>query len=510
MTRVLAVWCPDWPVVAAGSDAQTAAVVVANGRVVACTAAARDVGVRRGQKLRDAQRRCAHLIVHDEDADAEGRAFEQVIGVVEALCPRVEVIRPGLIAVPARGPSRYYGSEQAAAGTIREAVVAAGFECAVGVAEGTFAATLAARVTPAGAVVPAGESAEFLSPQPVSVLNRPELAGVLTRLGIRTLGDLAALPVKDVTARFGSDGEVSHRLASGREARPPATRRPVEDLSVSCEFDPPLNAEPVVFAAKSLADELHENLAMRGLMCVRVEVDVTLSDGSNRTRLWRHDGMLSSTALAERVRWQLDAPRGRRSGAPPAGHGFGGGVAKLRLVPDQIVLDGGRQLTLWGASDVDGKVERAASRLQSMLGYSGVTRPTLAGGRGPGERIVKVPWGDRRDPALPVDRPWPGQVPTPAPAVVPAVARVAEVVDGDGVPVTVSGRCVVSGAPAAVVVDGEELAVTGWTGPWPARELWWAAARARRVARFQVTTDDGRALLLVVDRGRWFVEATYD
>jgi protein ImuB len=507
MTRVIALWCPDWPVVAAGADPRTPAIVVSNGRVTACTAAAREVGVRRGQKLRDAQRRCADLEVHDDDLDAQARLFEQVIAVVEALCPRVEVIRPGLLAVPARGPARYYRSEQAAADTVRDVVEAEGFECAAGVADGSFAAALAARVLPAGIVVPPGETARFLAPHPVSVLDRPELAGVLVRLGIRTLGDLAALPAPDVLARFGADGALAHRLARGLQARPPATRPPGEDLAAAMSFDPPLDAEPVVFAAKSLADQLHENLGSRGLACVRVEVEVTTSDGRSWTRLWRHDGLLSSPALAERVRWQLDAWRATpRKGSPGP---LGGGVVRLRLAPDQVVVDSGRQLSLWGSRVASDAVERAAGRIQVMLGHAAVTRPVLTGGRGPGEQVTKIPWGDRLDSVRAAKAPWPGRVPNPAPAVVHPEPQPVLVVDEYGRPVTVSGRCEVSAPPAEIMLAGEPLAVTGWTGPWPAHEQWWDAAVARRLARFQVATDDGRAWLLLVEGGRWLVEACY-
>jgi protein ImuB len=511
---VLVVWCPDWPVVAAGADPRRPEAVISSGRVEACTPAAREQGVRRGMKLRDAQRRCAALVVHADDLDAQARAFEKVIAVVEQLCPRVEVIRPGLIAVPARGPSRYYGGEDAAAATIRDAVAAVGFEAAAGVADGTFAATLAARVLPAGAVIPPGETAAFLAPQTVSALGLAELAGLLTRLGIRTLGELAAMPARDVIARFGPDGDMAHRLASGKDARPPSTRRPGEDLSVSCEFDPPRDAEPVVFAAKALADEFHESLSTRGLGCVRVEVEVTLSDGRTLQRLWRHDGTLSSLAVAERVRWQISpmiTGTSRVHSAESADdHGELRGVVRLRLAPDQIVTDGGRQLALWGSDEVSGVVERTASRIQVMLGHAGVTRPVRSGGRGPGERVARIPWGDRLEPDVPPDRPWPGQLPAPAPAVVPAQPRPAAVLDEAGSPVTVSGRCVVSGAPAVVVLDREELHVTGWAGPWPVRDHWWDEARAQRLARLQVTTSDGRALLLKLSSGHWSVEGIYD
>ena len=513
--RTLVAWCPDWPVVAVGADAGTPAAVVSGGRITACTAAARESGVRRGQRLRDAQRHCPVLSVHAEDPEGDARCFEQVAAIVESFCPRVEVVRPGLCAVPARGPAHYFGGEQVLADLSREAVVQRGFECAVGVADGVFAATLAARMDTAGVVVPVGEAARFLAPHPLSVLDVThalpdlDLVGLLGRLGIRTLGEFAALPAAGVLTRFGVAGAAAHRLASGLEPRPPATRPPGEDLAAVMKLDPPVEqSEPVVFVAKSLADELHANLAARGLACVRVEVEVSTEDGRSRSRLWRHDGLLSSTAVAERVRWQLDAWRTDAPGSPDA---LVGGVVLLRLAPDQVVVDNGRQLALWGQGTVDDRVERVATRLQAMLGHAAVTLPVAAGGRGPGERVLRVPWGDRVEPRLPPAGPWPGRVPSPAPAVVHPSPVPAAVTDRAGRPVTVSGRCEVSSPPAwLTVAGGPGLAVSGWTGPWPTLEHWWDAVLARRRARFQLATADGRAWLLLVDRGRWLIEAGYD
>ena len=52
--------------------------------------------------------------------------------------------------------------------------------------------------------------------------------------------------------------------------------------------------------------------------------------------------------------------------------------------------------------------------------------------------------------------------------------------------------------------------ITGWAGPWPIDERWWAPRESRRRARFQVALTDGRALLLVLAGGQWAVEAVYD
>ena len=144
------VWCPDWPVVAAGlvegvSVHEPVAILAAN-RVVACSVAARAEGVRGGLRKREAQSRCPHLVVLEDDPARDARAFEPVVAAVEELAAGVEVIRPGSCALAARGPSRYFGSEAAAAERIVEHVAQSCLvEAQVGVAEGAFAAGLAAR-----------------------------------------------------------------------------------------------------------------------------------------------------------------------------------------------------------------------------------------------------------------------------------------------------------------------------------------------------------------------------
>src|SRR5207248_7822245 len=65
----------------------------------------------------------------------------------------------------------------------------------------------------------------------------------------------------------------------------------------------------------------------------------------------------------------------------------------LRLTPDQLVRDRGRQLGLWGDAAVTDRVARAAVRVQAMLGHDAVTRPVPAGGRSPDEQVTLVPYG---------------------------------------------------------------------------------------------------------------------
>ncbi len=468
------------------------------------------------------------------------RAFEPVVAAVQDFCPRIEVLRPGICAFNVRGPARYFGGECELARKIVVTVSGLGFECGLGVADSMFAALLASRdaltlgerpapidtltgeVTGAAGksaepasepivVVPPGGTPAYLAPRMVTVLGDSELADLLIRLGMRMVGEFAGLSIADVGNRFGPPGLLAHRLARGLDPRPLAARPPLADVSVELEFDPPAQqSEHVVFAAKSLAASMHAKLAGKGLACVRLQIQAICDNGQEISRLWRHDGLLSELAVAERVRWQLDGWRTSAAGSGDEGI-EPGGICLLRLVPDQLVRSFGRQLGLWGDEVISDRVARAAVRVQAMLGHDAVLYPVLTGGRGPGEQAQLVPFGDVRAITRPADRPWPGQLPAPAPATVFPTPRPAKVVAAAGTPVVVTGRGEVSGEPALLSVDGGPLvAITAWTGPWPVTERWWDPVRACRKARFQLVTVDGSAWLAIVKDNGWLIEASYD
>jgi protein ImuB len=183
-------------------------------------------------------------------------------------------------------------------------------------------------------------------------------------------------------------------------------------------------------------------------------------------------------------------------------------------VPEEVIEHGGDQLGLWSTSAGDAEAAdragRALARVQGMLGQPAVLTAVLDGGRGPGERIRYVPWGDPREPARP-DGPWPGRVPEPSPALVPPVPVRAHLSGVGGTPVTVTDRYAVSAAPTTLCI-GEDppRRVLSWAGPWPAEERWWDTRNARLRVRFQVATADGTGWLLVLEGDQWSVEAVYD
>ena len=218
-TRTTVLWVPDWPVVAATEAEQVplhlpAAVHDAR-RVTAVSALARAQGVRRGMRRRQAQGCCPELVLIPIDEGRDVRLFEPVAAAVETVVAGVEVVRAGLLLLPAGGASRYHGSEEVLSERLVTAVAEqTGHEAHVGTADGLLASILAART---GSVVEPGASRGFLASRGVEDLAHAavqdgdlqdvaELVDLLGRLGLRTLGDLAALPAGDVHARFGRLG----------------------------------------------------------------------------------------------------------------------------------------------------------------------------------------------------------------------------------------------------------------------------------------------------------------
>lgn len=553
--RTMVVWCPDWSVTAALLEradtdepvgVEAPAVVLANNRVVVCNAAARAEGVRRGQRRRDAQARCPELVLLAANPDRDARWFEPVLSAVEEVRPGVAPLRPGLLAVPA--PGRYFAragagidGEEAAAAVLAEHLVRAGvWDSRFGAADDLYTAERAARSAPEqGCVaIPPGSSADFLRGLPVTVLaddgpEGAELAGVLRRLGLRLLGDFARLRAGEVSNRFGGYGTEVWRRVQGAEVTRLASRTPPPELACEIAFEPPLDsAEAVTFSVRTTAERFVAGLADRQLVATGVRVEAEFEEGVS-ARTWLHPRCFTSRDLVDRVHWQLQAGmassglRSRKS----TGEDITSPVTLVRFLPDTVEPAGDHADGLWGGG-ADDQVVRGVARVQAMVGYDAVQVPVLQGGRGAADRQALVPWGERPVGLRPVERPWPGRIPGPAPSRVFAHPPPAEVVDEAAVPVGVTVRGLVTGEPwrFRVAVTPRALPwmpIASWAGPWPVDEGWWlvgaaeagaaaAGAAPARAARFQVVGVDGRAWLLRWSalgpdaRGSWEVEAAYD
>ncbi len=209
----------------------------------------------------------------------------QTLGLARSLSPRVEVHPSGGILLET--PDRY---EQSAIDRMFQNHVAGG-RVDFAAASTRTAALLAARQRP-GSSVPKGGEAEFLSPFPVSLLalhdSLAEPSGALQTLerwGVRTLGQLAALPREELISRLGQIGLRLQRLARGEDLLPfqpqAETVRFEAGLELEWEID---NLEPLTFVLGGLLEQVCRRLEQRGLATDQLRVALRLEDGVSHER----------------------------------------------------------------------------------------------------------------------------------------------------------------------------------------------------------------------------------
>lgn len=254
--------------------------------------------------------RIACLLMTNESA-----AHATLLQVALAYSPRVEDAGGGSVYLDAAGLQSLFGDDATLAARLRDAAAAAGLAVRVGVAGCRIGALAAARFGSGTTVVEPGGDAAMLATAPLALLTLSEaLATRLSRWGLRTLGELAALPTAGLFERAGAEGVQAQRLARGEDPRPLASWRPepAYEESVECEWGLE-TLEPVVERLGELAARLCARLGARGLAADGFEWICRLAGGR------AHEGALTpavplteATAVTGLLRLALEArpPRG--------------------------------------------------------------------------------------------------------------------------------------------------------------------------------------------------------
>ena len=308
----------------------------------------------------------------------------------------------GVACAARAGPAGYFGGELAAAEQpVDQAAARTGVEGQAGVADGLFAAVLAAR---RGLAVAPGAAPAFLAPSasrswtasPTST--GPSWSGCCAGSGCAAWERSPRWPGRRGLPVRGGRG-ARHRLARGLDPRPPVRRRPPEELTVEQELDPPVDrVDTAAFAARGLAERLHAPWLARAVV----------HPARGRRRAPR--GRAAAPGLAVRRaahpgRHRRPRPLAARRLAPPGlvaaragcgvpavvgagGDGRGGGAAARAVGRGRGGRRAGGSRAGPGAGDA-----RAGVVFTAVLG----------GGRDPAERVRLVAWGDDR-----ADAPVPG------------------------------------------------------------------------------------------------------
>ena len=311
-------------------------------RVYAVSPEAAEAGIRPGMSCRQAKTLCPHVQLVPHQPDQYQNVCTELLA---ALIPFTSLVEPDQLGVAANlyldlgslPLPKPVELVQELGQTVRERT---GLAPALGLAKGKFPAHVAATsVKPNRAsIVSPGREAVFLAPRAISLLPLdPELAYRFHRLGLRTLGQLAALPAGAVLTQFGAHGRWLHQLARGYDDRPVKPHRPPRIEQVTRQFDDAIANRLVLDAqCRAMATELADRLQANGQAGRDLRLTLHLENGSQ----WAKQRFLrqatgNAQRLGESLKLLLDQAR------------IGCGVIGITVKLGELSQVSGQQLDLF-------------------------------------------------------------------------------------------------------------------------------------------------------------------
>jgi protein ImuB len=354
-------------------------------------------GVRPGMLLGEALARCPELALVAPNADRTESAWEDLVSRLEGLGAAVESARPGEVFFDADGLEALWGGHLE--GVMRRVRRVLGTAARIGAGPTRFAAYAAAREARARAgrgtrrqaIVPPGAVRAFLAPQPVSLLQgrveddpcgdpatrgreADHVAGLtleLERLGVRTLGELGALPRDAVADRFGASGLRAWEMARGRD-RPLRPRRPREEVAERLDLPEAASGMQLEQALSLLIGRLLAHPLRRGRSFRALRITARLAAGGG----WRSDVTLRRAgAHPERLRLAL--------------------LPKLAELPGPATSLGLRALVLGQPGHDQPTLSRSPREQRRRRLAEAVRQARAAGGRDAILRVLDVDPGSR-------------------------------------------------------------------------------------------------------------------
>jgi DNA polymerase-4 len=353
-------------------------VIVGAGVVLAASYEAKAFGIRTAMGGRQARRLCPHAVVVRPRMSAYAEASKAVYRVFEDAAPLVEGLSIDEAFLDVRGLEHIKGTPVEIARDLRRQVRAqVGLPITVGVARTKFLAKVASGVAkPDGLlVVPPERELEFLHPLPVERLwgVGRVTAAKLHALGLRTVGDVAALDEATLTAIFGrAGGRQLHALSHNRDPRPVRVGRRRGSIGSQHAFGrrrrPPAAVDADLVA---LVDRVTRRMRAAGRVGRTVVLRLRFDDFSRATR---SHTMSQATAETQTI---LTTVRGLLTAARPLIEREGltlVGVAVANLENDSAV-----QLALPLDAYRDGALDAALDEIRQRFGSASITRAVLLG-----------------------------------------------------------------------------------------------------------------------------------
>ena len=479
---------------------------------------------------------------------AEGTDPDVVIAIAREFSPRIEVPAGGCagreVVLDLRGLERLFGDAREVAAELRRDAADRGVRVRVAIAGTRTAARLLVRHRAGITVIEPGSEAAALASLPLALLEQiadvrsdlqpdphaPDAPPTLTlrRWGLRTLGELAALPPDDLAARLGQAGVRWQALARGEDPRPLVPAVPEERFEQSMELEWPIEGlEPLSFVLGRLLEPLSVHLERRDRGAAVIHVRLHLVDRTVHERsLQLPAPMRDPRTLRTLVLLDLESH--------PPGAAIDRVTVAVEPTPGRVV----QFSLLTRPLPSPERVSTLVARLSALLGEGRCGAPALIDTWQPGafEMAPFAPseahaihrHGPRRhgdtetlisDPSLD-DRPG-GDVKTnlrvsvpPWPVKVDDATSVIIALRRFRIPIP-ARVAIEAGAPMRVVTDRRGVSggrVETCAGPWRTSGAWWDDALHWDRDEWDVALSDGATWRVFRERetDRWFVEGVLD
>lgn len=499
-------------------------------RVCALSPPAAAHGVAPGMTVAEARALLPALAVERLDELGEQRDLAALSEQLARFSPVVGVLPPEAVVAEIgrslpRGldPAAQAERERALVAQLRRRLQQLGHRCQIVVSDDPAVALALATWGPGDAVVPPGEGPAALAPLPLAALALPPAEqALLSSLGLRWVGELAALPGGAVAGRLGPAGVAAHALARGALPLLGLSAQPAAGpLEAHRELpEPAVEQGALLFALNGLLRELCMRLLATAAAAPSVVVRFGLSDGAVQAlqlrlgRPSRDPSHMLRLLRARMERFQLLGPAERLTVELPDPQPFSGRQADLidphrggEATADAVAA----LLDAMGPGAVgvprlrDHHRPEQAWSLEALQPQAPLPSPGGRGASGPAElgprsllplRPAALRDAQRRDPAAA----WAGHADDRAPSRPSLLLPT---------PVAIEVRTGRWGRPEALHIDGRFQPLRAAQGPERLAGAWWTDDRFER-SYWRCTIYDGRAAWVYQEDGRWALHGWFE
>lgn len=506
-------------------------------------------GIEAGLTPTQALARCREVMIRHRSPARESAATDALLQCAYGFSPNVENTAPGVATLDLRGlseltpgagapaPSTVDGRREAGraepeaggrggsgmerwAGRLHAALQALQLTARIGIGPTPTLARHAARWGPTHteAQAPAAhcsvvtDARGFVEALPVAALEpSTDVASILDKWGVRTVGQLLALGQEAVMDRLGLEAIALFAAASTRATRPLNLVRPTERYEESFEFEHAIETvEPLLFILNRFVDQLSRRLELGALAAEQLTLRLHLATGETLEFPRRvPQPTRRAEILFRMLQTLLDS---LRTDAPIVG-------VMLRADPTR---PGQKQFSLFEAALRDPhQFQETLARLSALVGAERVGTPVRENSHRP-DAFRLVPPDFENAPVTLRRRVAEILRPTPMRRLRPAPMATVEVTAEGGAPGVGHGRQEsgtrgeLSGdagrepVPVALNCPVARGRITMALGPWRASGHWWEETGAWARDEWDVQLADGPVLRLVRSREGWQVEALLD